>query len=244
MLEGMYSAAAGMAAQQQRLDALSNDIANVDTVGYKGVRVAFRDLVYDASGPGGAPGAVLEGAGAEATTIGRSGAAAPLEQTGRALDVAIGGDGYLQVTRPDGTTALTRDGHLSVDAGGRVLAAGLPLQPPVTLPAGTDPDSLSIAADGTLTSQGRRVGGIQLLTVRAPDRMMPVGDNLFAPTAQSGAPGAARAATLQQGVLEGSNVDLANTMVDMMDAQRSYSLAARAINYQDQMAQIANGLKR
>ena len=130
MLEGMYTAAAGMAAQQQRLDALSNDLANVNTVGYKSLRVAFRDLVYTASGPGGMPG-VTEGSGSAASVIGRSSSAGALKQTGEALDVAIDGTGYLQVRRPDGTNALTRNGQLSVDKGQRTPAlAGRVLRGP------------------------------------------------------------------------------------------------------------------
>ena len=244
MLEGMYTAAAGMAAQQQRLDALSNDLANVNTVGYQAVRVAFRDLVYTPSGPGGQPG-VDEGAGAAASTIGRSTRAGALRQTGDPLDVAIAGPGYLQVRRPDGTNALTRNGQLTVDARGRLNAGGLPLQPPVRVPADVDEQSIAIAPDGRVQAAGATIGRIGLFSVRSPDRLTAVGDSLFEANAASGAPARAGAATtLSQRALEQSNVDLGDALADLIATQRNYSLASRAIDMADQMAQIANGIKK
>jgi flagellar basal-body rod protein FlgG len=246
MLEGMYSAAAGMAAQQQRLDALSNDLANVNTVGYKRMRVAFRDLVYTATGPGAiqAPGNV-EGSGAAATVIGRGKADGALQNTGEALDVAISGPGYLQVRRPDGTNALTRDGQLTVDVQRRLCSGGLPLQPPVRIPAGVDEKEIAIDPDGRVNAGGGVVATVGLFTVASPDRLQPVGDNLLTTTNASGPARRAGAdTTLRQGVLESSDIDLGDAMADMMIAQRSYSLASRAIDMQDQMAQIANGLKK
>lgn len=246
MLEGMYSAAAGMAAQQQRLDALSNDLANVSTVGYKRLRVAFRDLVYTPTGPGAirAPGN-NEGSGAAATVIGRGGVPASLQSTGEKLDVAINGPAYLQVRRPDGTTALTRNGQLTVDVQRRLCSGGLPLQPPVRIPVGVDEKDIGIGTDGKLNAGGAVVATIGLFSVASPDRLQSVGDNLLQTTNASGAATRAGAnSTLQQGVLETSNVDMGDAMTDMMAAQRSYSLASRAIDVQDQMAQIANGIKK
>ena len=245
MLEGMYSAAAGMAAQQQRLDALSNDVANASTVGYQRQRVAFRDLVYSASGPGGQAG-VMEGAGAAATTIGRGGAGGSYQSTGAPLDLAIEGDGYLQVRRPDGSTALTRNGQLSLDAQRNVLSNGLPLQPPVTLPAGVDEDKISIAPDGRVVAEGgRAIGTINLFSVRASDRLTPIGDNLFVTNDASGpATRAGNGVALRQGVLQTSDVDMGDVMADMMIAQRAYAMASKAINAQDEMAQIANGVRK
>jgi flagellar basal-body rod protein FlgG len=233
-----------MAAQQQRLDALSNDVANASTIGYKRQRVAFRDLVYTAGGPGGQQG-VMEGAGAAATTIGRGGQGGAYQNTGAALDVAIEGDGYLQVRRPDGSTALTRNGQLSLDAQRNVLSNGLPLQPPVTLPAGVDEDKLAIAPDGRVSADGRAIGTINLFTVRSSDRLTPIGDNLFVTNNTSGgATRAGNAVSVRQGVLETSDVDMGDVMADMMISQRAYSLASKAISTQDEMAQIANGVKK
>ena len=242
MLEGLYSAAAGMAAQQQRLDAVSNDIANVSTAGYKKQRLAFRDLAYVAAPTG---NGVRAGAGAALTAIGRSSAPGALLRTDGPLDVAVAGDGFLAVTRADGTQALTRSGALRVNAARElVTAGGERLQPPVRLPADVEPAHVAIAPDGAVTAQGRALGRIQLLDVPAPQGLLSVGDSTFVATEASGATRAAGGAALRQGVLEGSNVDLADAMVDMMDAQRSYTLASRAIQTQDQLLEIANGVKR
>ncbi|HET6448673.1 MAG TPA: flagellar hook-basal body protein [Conexibacter sp.] len=246
MLEGLYSAAAGMAAQQQRLDGVANDLANASTTGYKHVRVGFRDLLYSAQG-GAAGATVMAGAGAAAGFIGRSQEQGALQTTGQPLDVAIQGPGFIQVRRPDGSLALTRDGSLRLDAQGRLTTAdGNILQPPITTPRGTAPDQLSIAADGTIrVGAGRALGRIELVDVPAPDSLQPLGGNLFAATTQSGAAtGAGPDTTLRQGVLEGSNVDVGDAMVDMIDAQRSFQLASKAIQMQDQMLEIANQVKR
>jgi flagellar basal-body rod protein FlgG len=240
VLEGLYTAAAGMAAQERRLDAVSNDIANVNTAGYKKVRIGFRDLVYQQDGPT----SVRTGAGAEVTQLGRGSQQGALQTTGNPLDVAIQGDGYFQVRRADGQVALTRAGNLVVDGRGQLgNSNGELLVPPIRIPGGTDPADVSIAQDGTVLASGRRVGQIQLVTVPAPNGLTPVGSNDYLPSAASG--GIRRATgTLAQGVLEASNVDLADSMVDMMGSQRAYSMASKAISMQDKMMEIANGLKR
>jgi len=240
MLEGLYSAAAGMQAQTQRMDTVANDLANVNTNGYKRERVAFRDLLYvrDASGN------VQSGAGAAATTIGRGFTQGAVRETGNPLDLAIENGGFLQVRRADGTTALTRDGALRLDARGRITTQqGDLLQPAVTLPAGTKESDVQIGSDGTISVGNRQVGRIQLMTVRSPQGLQSAGDNLFRATAASGAPTALAGGRLTQGAVEASNVDVADTMTEMMDAQRSYQLASKAIQMQDQLLQIANSVK-
>jgi flagellar basal-body rod protein FlgG len=242
MLEGLYTAAAGMAAQQQRMDALSNDVANVNTAGYKRVRVGFRDLVYQADGPNG----MRTGSGAAAVQLGRGNAQGSFEKTDEPLDVAISGDGYFQV-RDSGTgqTVLTRNGSFQVNGNGQLVTAeGDRLVPPIQLPRGVDPSTISIASDGTVSSAGRALGQLQLVTVPAPTGLQANGNGYFSPTAASGGVRRAAGASVQQGVLEASNVDLADAMVDMMDAQRSYSMASKAIHMQDQMMEIANGVKQ
>jgi flagellar basal-body rod protein FlgG len=240
VLEGLYTAAAGMAAQERRLDAVSNDIANVNTSGYKKVRVGFRDLVYQNDGPSG----VRTGAGAAATELGRGSEQGALQQTGNPLDLAIQGDGYFQVRRADGQLALTRNGSFDVDARGQVVNAnGERLVPPINVPRGIDPSTVQIAPDGTVAANGRTLGRIQLVTVPAPNGLTPAGDNDYLLSAASGAVRPA-GGTLLQGALEASNVDLADSMVDMMDAQRSYSMASKAIQMQDKMMEIANGIKQ
>jgi len=240
MLEGLYSAAAGMTAQQQRIDSVANDLANVNTTGYKRTRVAFRDLLYvrDASGN------VRSGAGTAATTVGRGFTPGVAKESGNPLDVAIQGAGFLRVRRPDGTDALTRDGSLRIDTRGRLTTQrGELVQPAVTVPAGTPESDVRIAGDGTVSVNDRPVGRIQLVTVRSPEALQSVGDSLFRTTAASGNAQALPAGRLEQGSIEASNVDVADAMSEMIDAQRSFQLASRAVQMQDQLLQIANGVK-
>jgi flagellar basal-body rod protein FlgG len=245
MLEGLNSAAAGMAAQQQRLDAVSNDLANANTTGYKRVRVGFRDLVYTQTGRSSAEGP-RTGAGAAAVDAGRAFAQGALQRTDQPTDVAIQGDGFLRVRLPDGRQALTRDGSLRIDGAGKlVTSSGAVVQPPVTFPAGSDPSRLSIGPDGTVLDGTRRIGRIELVSVRSPQGLQPVGDNAFLATPESGAVRAAPATTaLTQGALEMSNVDMADSMVAMIESQRAFQLTSKAIHTQDQMWEIANGVKR
>jgi flagellar basal-body rod protein FlgG len=246
MLEGLYSAAAGMAAQQQRIDGVSNDLANASTTGYKHVRIGFRDLLYNAQG-GRAGASVVAGAGAAAQFIGRGQGQGALLTTEQPLDVAIQGPGFLQVKRADGSTALTRDGSLRFDAERRLTTKdGLLVEPGIAFPRGTSAEQVSIGADGTVrVGTGRPLGRIELVTVPAPDGLQSLGDNLFATTDDSGATRPAGDGTvLRQGALEGSNVDVGDAMVDMIDAQRSFQMASKAIQMQDQMLEVANQVKR
>jgi flagellar basal-body rod protein FlgG len=242
----MYTAAAGMAAQQTRLDAVANDLANINTTGYKHVRVAFRDLVYDdAQGYGAAKGVRL-GAGSAATVLGRSTQQGAMQSTGRSLDVAISGPGFIQVKLADGRSALTRDGDLALDRTGRLmLHTGQLLDPPIQVPAGTDPARISIAADGTVAVNKQKLGQIQLVDVPAPGSLDGGPDNTFIPGRASGPIRPAdKGTTLQSGVLEGSEVDAATAMTDMIEAQRAFSMASKAIQTQDQILEIANQVKK
>ena len=245
MLEGLRAAASGMTAQQQRMDALSNDIANVNTTGYKHERTSFRDLLASPTGLGGAA-QVGAGAGAAAESAGRGWAQGVMQTTGQPLDVAIQGDGFLQVKLADGRTALTRSGSLHVDARGRMSTTeGSLLQPPVTLPDGVSPSDVTIGSDGTLSAQGRPIGRMVLVTVTSPHKLDDAGAGVFTTNAASGtARAAGGATTLAQGVLEASNVDLGDAMVEMMAAQRGFQMASQAVKSQDQMMSIANGIKQ
>lgn len=246
MLEGMYTAAAGMAAQQTRLDAVASDLANVDTTGYKHVRVAFHDLVYDSAQGFGAAKGVRIGAGSAAIVNGRSVEQGSMMSTNRSLDVGISGPGYLQVKLADGRTALTRDGDLEMAPDGRLaLHTGQLLDPPVTIPKGTDPEQIAIGADGAVTVNKAKVGQISLVDVPAPGALAGGPDNTFVPTVGSGAVRpAASTSFIQQGVLEGSNVDVATAMTDMIEAQRAFQLASKAISTQDEILSIANQVKK
>ena len=245
MLEGLKAAATGMTAQQQRMDALSNDIANVNTTGYKHERVAFGDLVSSTAGRGSAAG-VRAGAGVAADSAGRGTVQGALRRTDEPLDVAVTGDGYLQVKLPDGRTGLTRDGALHADARGRLTtSSGALLQPPITLPQGMTTSELKINPDGTLLRGDTPIGRMALVSVAAPSQLDDAGNGVYTTNAGSGPPRVAGTETqLVQGALEGSNVDIADAMVDLMDAQRSFQMASQAIKTQDQMLSIANGLKQ
>jgi flagellar basal-body rod protein FlgG len=246
VLEGMYTAAAGMAAQQTRLDAVSANLANVNTTGYKSARVAFRDLVYDDFQGYGAAKGVQIGAGSAASSIGRSSAQGALQNTGRTLDVALTGPGFIQVKLKDGTTALTRDGNLDVDPTGRLrLHTGQLLEPAVKLPAGADADNVAIAKDGTVSFNTTKIGQIKLVDVPAPAALKGGPDNTYVATTGSGAiRDAAKSTILSQGTLEASNVDQAQAMTDMIEAQRAFQLASKAITTQDQILEIANQVKK
>jgi flagellar basal-body rod protein FlgG len=245
MLEGMYSAAAGMAAQQAQMDAISNDLANVNTHGYKKERVAFRDLLYTPEDLA-VDSSVSEGAGAVATSIGRGSAQGSFQRTDEPLDVGLSGPGFLTVKMSDGSTALTRDGNLKLDDKGRLGDhLGRLVEPPITVPAGTDPKDITIATDGTVDLDGKSLGKLRIVSVPSVDGLRALGDNLFAVTKDSGPLSAAPKGTgVAQGVLEASNVDMGDSMSDMIIAQRSYEMASRAIQMQDKAAEIANGVKR
>lgn len=247
MLEGLHSAAAGMAAQQERISAVSNDLANVSTSGYKRVRVGFHDLMYQEAGRPAVRGdAARIGKGAATVDAGRSMQQGALERTDSPLDVAIEGEGYLRIALADGRQALTRDGALHLDARGRLTGStGALVQPPITVPADVKAGDLRIAQDGTVSAAGRTFGRIDVVAVPAPQGLTPIGENTFVASAASGAPTRAPQSTkLTSGALEASNVDMADTMVELIDAQRSYQLAARAISNADRMMEIANGVRR
>jgi flagellar basal-body rod protein FlgG len=245
MLEAMNSAAAGMAAQQQRLDATANDLANTNTTGYKHQRVGFRDLVYEQTGRSSAQG-VRTGAGSAAVDAGRAFAQGVLQRTDRPLDVAIQGEGFLRIKLPDGRAGLTRDGNLHVD-GARNLttSTGGLVQPAIKIPDGVPEDQIVIGPDGTVTAAGRRVGRLDLVTVRSQAGLLSAGDNAFITSPASGAAIAApRATSLSAGVLEASNVDIAEAMVGIIESQRAFQLSSKAIATADEMMGIANGVKR
>ena len=240
MANGIYAAAAGLAAQQVRLDAIANDLANTGTLGYKAERVGFRDLLY------GSEQGVAVGSGAAAVDLGRSDLQGTLGDSGNPLSLAIQGPGFYQIKRADGTTALTRNGAFQLDAQGRLVTSnGEELVPPIRVPTDTQPKDVTVATDGAVTVKGKSVGTIKLVNVPAPTQLQPVGDSSFAVTSASGAASPVAAGSkVMQAQTEESDVDVASAMTDMLDTQQTYTLVSRALQTQDQLAQIANGLKR
>ncbi len=242
MLEGLFTAAAGMSAQQEQLDAIGNDLANVSTTGYKAQRVAFRDLLYNTVDIAGTE--TTDGAGASARTIGHSEAQGSIKETGDPLNLAIEGEGFFEVTRPDGHIALTRDGTFGVDSSGTLVnARGNRLTPPIKLPPGVSPNEVAIAPDGTVTAGKRTLGQIKLVTVTSPQHLLSDGSGEFAPTSASGTPHPTTAGTIRQGALEQSNVDMGRVMSLMVTTQRNFQMASTAIQNESQMMSIANQLR-
>jgi flagellar basal-body rod protein FlgG len=232
MANGLQIAASGLVAQEWRLDAIANDVANVNTVGYQQSRTAFTEVLGSSGG-------------VRASDAGTTAAEGAFAQSDNPLAVAIDGDGYLQVRTAGGAVALTRDGDLHVDASRHLaVGSGARLDPAVVIPAGVDANSVSIGRDGSVAAGGHRVGRLTVVDVPAPDGLAPAGDGLLTPTAASGATRPAAGAAIEQGVLEQSNVDLASTLSEMIDAQRSFQLASRALHTQDQLLEIANGIRR
>jgi flagellar basal-body rod protein FlgG len=255
MIRSLWIAKTGMEGQQTKLDAISNNLANVATSGFKRGGVAFEDLMYqNLRQPGAAsseqsqlPTGLQVGLGVRAAASTRNFSQGTLQQTTGLLDVAIKGNGFLQIQLPDGTTGYTRDGSLQVDANGQLVNnAGFVVQPGITIPANAQ--NVTIAADGTINVQlagqalPQSVGQLQLASFINPAGLESRGQNLYAETAASGtpnagAPGSNGLGTLQQGYLEGSNVNVVEELVSMIATQRAYELNSKAIQTSDQMLQ-------
>ena len=262
MMRGLWSAATGMTAQQTSIDVIANNLANVNTVGFKASRVDFQDLVYQTIREPGAAGTestqlptgVQVGLGARYAAVQRVFTPGELRQTGNSLDVAIEGDGFFQVLLPDGRTAYSRDGALKLDGQGRLVnSEGYPVQPEVTIPA--DTVHVSIGSDGTVSvtvagqSEPQQIGQITLAKFLNPAGTSNLGRNLAVATPASGdpvvaSPGTEGLGTLGQGLLELSNVNIIEEMVSMIVAQRAYEVNSKAIQVADEMLAMANNLHR
>jgi len=255
MIRSLWIAKTGMDAQQTQLDVISNNLANVSTNGFKGSRAIFEDLLYqNLRQPGSqssqtttVPTGLQVGTGVRAVATSRIFTQGSLQKTDNNLDVAINGQGFLQVQMPDGTVGYTRDGSLHRDANGVVVTSnGYPLQPSITLPANAL--SISIGSDGTTTvtvpgsAALQTVGSIQLANFVNPAGLQSLGQNLFSETAASGAPQTSTPGTngtgvLNQGYVEASNVNVVEAMVSMIQTQRAYEINSKAIQTSDQMLQ-------
>ncbi len=250
-----------MAAQETNLEAVSNNIANGNTVGYKKQRIDFQDLLYQtvrqAGSPTGAttmsPTGLQLGSGVRVVSTSRQFEQGTLLTTNNPLDVAVEGNGFMAVQQNDGTLAYTRNGALKTDSQGRIVnQEGLPLDPPISIPQGAT--GVTVAANGTVsvTMPGETaptdVGQIQLATFINPAGLKAMGHNIFVPTnasgdAQLGEPGADGRGTLLQGALEQSNVDIVEEMVGMISAQRAYEINSKVITTADDMLRAATQMR-
>ncbi len=257
MFRSLHIAATGMKAQEAQLDSISNNLANSSTAGYKRMRADFQDLVYQNIQAAGtqttattmSPSGNQVGSGVRIAATSRSFSQGPIQTTDNPLDVAIEGSGFFVVQRSDGTQAYTRSGQLRTDAQGQVVnAEGMLLDPPVTIPS--DATSVTIGADGTVTatisgqSAAVQVGQLQLASFVNPGGLQAIGHNLLIPTAASGeaqvgAAGSDGRGSLLQGAIEHSNVEVAEEMIGLIAAQRSYEVNSKVITAADEMLRSA-----
>lgn len=260
MLRSLYSAAAGMESQQMNLDVISNNLANVNTTGFKKSKIEFQELLYqtsrapgsEQSGGNQVPTGLQIGQGSRPVATSRIFTTGDLTQTGERLDIAIQGDGFFQVQMPDGTLAYTRDGAFKTASDGRVVTSdGLPVQggfQPV--PAGTT--NITIASDGQVTYTGANGSTnfrVQMVRFNNETGLQSMGSNLFKETPSSGppelgSPGENGFGTLNQGYLEMSNVSVVEEMVNLIMAQRAYEVNSKAVQAADEMMQQSNNLRR
>jgi flagellar basal-body rod protein FlgG len=255
MIRSLWIAKTGMEGQQIKLDAVANNLANVGTNGYKRAGVVFEDLMYqNLRQPGAAAGeqntlptGLQVGLGVRAAASARNFNQGTLQQTGNNFDIAIKGQGFFQIQLPDGSTGYTRDGAFQVDAGGQMVTKeGYVLQPGINVPANAV--GVTIAQDGTVSASlpgqpaPQGLGQLQLASFVNPAGLEARGQNLYAETAasgvpQAGAPNANGLGALQQGFVEGSNVNVVEELVSMIATQRAYELNSKAIQTSDQMLQ-------
>ena len=261
MNPALWIAKTGLDAQQTRLGVISNNLANAATVGFKRDRAEFADLLYqNVRQVGGAntqdtelPTGLSLGTGVRVVASQKLHTQGNILQTDNALDIAVKGRGYLQILRPDGSTAYTRNGQFELDSQGQIVTnQGELLQPGITIPS--DAISITIGIDGTVSvvSQGdaaaTQVGTIQLADFVNAAGLQPIGDNMFVEStasgaAQAGTPGLNGLGTLLQGSLESSNVNVVEELVNMIETQRVYEMNSRAVSTADQMLQfVTNNL--
>jgi len=261
-MRALWTAASGMQAQQLTLDVVANNLANVQTAGFKRSRVDFQDLVYETlQAPGASsaqgqeiPSGFQVGHGSRAVATQRLFIKGDLQQTGNSLDLAIEGDGFFQVALPSGDTGYTRAGTFKKNSQGQLVTSdGFSLQPQITIPQNAT--NVVIGVDGIVSvtvagqAQPQQVGTIELVRFINPAGQQSQGRNIFLPTQASGdaitgTPGRDGLGTLIQGFVEGSNVNVVEEMVGLITSQRAYEINSRAIRTADEMMQTANNLIR
>lgn len=255
MIRSLHIAKTGLEAQQMQLDVISNNLANVSTAGFKRSRAVFEDLLHQTLRQPGAqstqqtqlPTGLMLGTGVKPVATEKIFTQGNLQQTGNSLDIAINGQGFFQVSLPDGTTAYTRDGSFHLDSQGQlVTSSGYALSPAITIPANAQ--AITVGKDGTISvtqpgqSASTQVGSIQLANFINPAGLQPQGENLFVETAASGTattntPGSNGVGMLNQGYVETSNVNVVEELVAMIQTQRAYEIGSKAVQTSDQMLQ-------
>ena len=261
-LRALWTAAAGMEGQAIQIDVISNNLANVNTGGFKRSRVDFEDLMYqNLSIAGAASSADTEvptsnqvGLGTKVTSVAKNFNQGDYKQTGNELDLAIDGNGFFQISTPDGEIAYTRAGGFKLDGDGNIVNSdGYLLEPQISVP--NDAIQLTVGNDGTVTvinagdTTPSEIGNIETARFTNPPGLIAMGKNLYiesetSGTPTTGTPGEDGLGTISQGFLEMSNVNVVEEMVNMILAQRAYEMNAKAIQTSDEMLQMANSVKR
>jgi len=262
MLRSLWTASSGMQAQALNIDVIANNLANVNTSGFKKSRADFQDLLYETLKPAGiassagteVPTGIQLGHGSRPAAIQKIFIQGDLQQTQNELDVAIEGDGFFQILQPNGDVAYTRAGSFKLDSAGRIVTSdGFLLEPEISIP--TDSLWVSIGIDGTVSVlqagdvEPSELGTIQLSRFVNPAGLHNIGRNLYLPTSSSGeaiigTAGESGFGTISQGFLEMSNVSVVDEMVNLIIAQRAYEINTKAIQTSDEMLQMANNVKR
>ncbi len=262
MIRALHTASSGMNAQQMNIDNIANNLSNVNTVGFKRSRMNFQDLVYQNLQVPGTPSTdntiyptgLQIGLGIRPISSQKHYAQGVLMQTENPLDLSIEGDGFFQVTMPDGSIAYTRDGGFKIDGEGNLVTSeGYMVEPAINIPV--DSVAVSVGVDGTITAlapgdnEPQEVGRINLARFANPAGLMNIGRNLLKETAASGDPvvgdpGQEGMGSISSGFLEMSNVDVVKEMVEMIRAQRAYQINSRVIRGSDEMLQTVADIKR
>ena len=258
MNQALWAAKTGLDAQQTKMAVVSNNLANVNTTGFKQGRAVFEDLLYQNVRQAGGqssqdtqlPSGMNLGTGVRVVATEKLFTQGSVLQTGNAMDVAINGRGFLQVLLPDGTLGYTRDGSFQINSQGQlVTASGYIVQPGITIPDAAQ--TVTIGQDGVVSvrlagqSGTSQVGTLETADFLNPVGLQPIGENLYletasSGTAQAGTPGLNGLGTLIQGALEGSNVNVVSELVSMIETQRAYEMNSKAISTNDQMMQYLN----
>ncbi|ABD81468.1 flagellar basal-body rod protein FlgG [Saccharophagus degradans] len=256
MHAALYVSKTGLAAQDTRLTTIANNLANASTVGFKRDRAVFEDLLYQIQRQPGAqtteetqlPSGLQLGTGVRVVGTQKQFTPGSLQVTGQSLDVAIDGRGFIPVLQPDGTVSYTRDGQFHLDGQGQVVnASGLLIQPAITIP--DNAETVTIGTDGVVSASVRGepapvvLGNLQIVDFVNPAGLQAIGGNLFLETASSGnpiqgTPGENGLGSIKQGMLENSNVDIVEEMVNMITTQRAYEMNSKVVSTSDQMLQF------
>ncbi len=256
----LFSSATGMEAQQQQLNTIANNLANANTIGFKRAKIEFQDMLYQRDKEAGAvsgdgntlPTHVEMGNGTQVVSTARVFTQGSIRETGAQMDVAIDGEGFIEVELPDGETGYTRDGALKIAADGRITTnSGYPvLSNFQALPDGVQSISITATGDVTVrTAQSEQSFRIQLARFNNPAGLRSVGGNMYVETtgsgpAETGSPAENGFGRILQGFVEGSNVNVVEEMVNMITAQRAYEINSKSIQSSDEMLQVVSQLKR